>query len=434
MQHFPIFIAVQNRQIVLSGGGAAAVAKLRLLMKTEAKIVTFAAKACDEIKTWAAQDRLQLVPRALCSGDVSGAVLFYAANENAAEDARAAKIAEVEGALINIVDNLAESQFITPAIVDRDPVTVAIGTEGTAPVLARAIKADIEAQLPTNLGILARIGKAFRDRTSALPYGRGRRDFWSDFYFRGGPRAFTKSGPEAVKTALSDLLDMHMSKTPRQGHVAFVGAGPGDPDLLTLRARRGKTGFGPATSQEDINAMLCVHALKGAQVVRLKGGDPTLFGRLDDEIDACDAQGIAWSIIPGITAASAAVASIGQSLTKRGRNAAVRFLSGQDINGFADHDWTLLARPNEIVALYMSTASARFIQGRLLMHGAAAETPITLVENASRPNERVVTTTLADLAQCHQTHAFEGPVLSLYGLLPRAAAPALQHILQRDLA
>jgi uroporphyrin-III C-methyltransferase/precorrin-2 dehydrogenase/sirohydrochlorin ferrochelatase len=212
------------------------------------------------------------------------------------------------------------------------------------------------------------------------------------------------------------------------------------PEILELARREahitdvGKTGFGPATSQGDINAMLCVHALKGAQVVRLKGGDPTLFGRLDDEIDACDAQGIAWSIIPGITAASAAVASIGQSLTKRGRNAAVRFLSGQDINGFADHDWTLLARPNEIVALYMSTASARFIQGRLLMHGAAAETPITLVENASRPNERVVTTTLADLAQCHQTHAFEGPVLSLYGLLPRAAAPALQHILQRDLA
>ena len=288
MQHFPIFIAVQNRQIVLSGGGEAAVAKLRLLMKTEAKIVTFAAKACDEIKTWAAQDRLQLVPRALNSGDVTGAVLFYAANENAEEDARAANIAKAEGALVNIVDNLAESQFITPAIVDRDPVTVAIGTEGAAPVLARAIKADIEAQLPTSLGILARIGKAFRDRASALPYGRRRRDFWSDFYFRAGPRAFAKSGPEALKTALSDLLDMHMSKTPRQGHVAFVGAGPGDPDLLTLRARRlldhadvvlhdrlvtpeilelarreahiidvGKTSFGPATSQGDINAMQC---------------------------------------------------------------------------------------------------------------------------------------------------------------------------------
>ena len=465
MQHFPIFIAVQNRQIVLSGGGEAAVAKLRLLMKTEAKIVTFAAKACDEIKTWAAQDRLQLVPRALNSGDVTGAVLFYAANENAEEDARAANIAKAEGALVNIVDNLAESQFITPAIVDRDPVTVAIGTEGAAPVLARAIKADIEAQLPTSLGILARIGKAFRDRASALPYGRRRRDFWSDFYFRAGPRAFAKSGPEALKTALSDLLDMHMSKTPRQGHVAFVGAGPGDPDLLTLRARRlldhadvvlhdrlvtpeilelarreahiidvGKTSFGPATSQGDINAMLCVHALKGAQVVRLKGGDPTLFGRLDEELDACDTHRIAWSIVPGITAASAAVASIGQSLTKRRRNVAVRFLSGQDINGFADHDWALLARPDEIVALYMSTASARFIQGRLLMHGAAAETPITLVENASRPNERVVTTTLADLAQCHQSHAFKGPVISLYGLAPRAAVPALQHILQKDLA
>ena len=180
--------------------------------------------------------------------------------------------------------------------------------------------------------------------------------------------------------------------------------------------------------------MLCVHALKGAQVVRLKGGDPTLFGRLDEELDACDAHRIAWSIVPGITAASAAVASIGQSLTKRRRNVAVRFLSGQDINGFADHDWALLARPDEIVALYMSTAFARFIQGRLLMHGAAAETPITLVENASRPNKHVVATTLADLAQCHQTHAFEGPVISLYGLSPRAAVPAMQHILQRDLA
>ena len=465
MQHFPIFIAVQNRQIVLSGGGAAAVAKLRLLMKTDAKIVTFAAHPCDQITRWAAQDRLHLVPRALCAGDVTGAVLFYAANENAAEDARAAKIAKTEGALINIVDNLADSQFITPAIVDRDPVTVAIGTEGAAPVLARAIKADIEAQLPTNLGILARIGKAFRDRASVLPYGRERRDFWSDYYFHAGPRAFAKAGPEAVKTAVSDLLDSHLLKAPRKGHVAFVGAGPGDPDLLTLRARQildradvvlhdrlvtpeilelarrealiidvGKTGFGPATSQDDINTMLCEHAVKGAQVVRLKGGDPTLFGRLDEELDACEAQGIAWSITPGITAASAAVASIGQSLTKRRRNAVVRFLSGQDINGFADHDWALLARPDEIAALYMSKSAARFIQGRLLMHGADAKTPITLVENASRPNERVVATSLADLAQCHRAYAFEGPVLSLYGLPPRTAVSALQRILQRDLA
>ena len=180
--------------------------------------------------------------------------------------------------------------------------------------------------------------------------------------------------------------------------------------------------------------MLCEHAVKGAQVVRLKGGDPTLFGRLDEELDACEAQGIAWSITPGITAASAAVASIRQSPTKRRRNAVVRFLSGQDINGFADHDWALLARPDEIAALYMSKSAARFIQGRLLMHGADAKTPITLVENASRPNERVVATSLADLAQCHRAYAFEGPVLSLYGLPPRTAVSALQRILQRDLA
>ena len=212
------------------------------------------------------------------------------------------------------------------------------------------------------------------------------------------------------------------------------------PEILELARREaliidvGKTGFGPATSQDDINTMLFEHAVKGAQVVRLKGGDPTLFGRLDEELDACEAQGIAWSITPGITAASTAVASIGQSLTKRRRNAVVRFLSGQDINGFADHDWALLARPDKIAALYMSKSVARFIQGRLLMHSADAKTPITLVENASRPNERVVATSLADLAQCHRAYAFEGPVLSLYGLPPRTAVSALQRILQRDLA
>lgn len=239
-------------------------------------------------------------------------------------------------------------------------------------------------------------------------------------------------------------------------HVHFVGAGPGDPDLLTVAALRslqsgdvilhdrligpailglagpaarlvdvGKRGFGPSWRQQDINDLLVAEAGRGHRVVRLKSGDPTLFGRLDEEIEALAAAGIAWTIVPGITAASAAVAAIGQSLTRRGRNSSVRFLTGHDIGGFADQDWAALARRGEVAAIYMGKSAARFLQGRLIMHGAARITPVTVVENASRPDQRVLATTLdrlpADLADAAMT----GPALTFYGLAPREAMGAL---------
>ncbi|MGJ5618905.1 siroheme synthase CysG [Sulfitobacter sp. MF3-043] len=451
MDHFPIFLSTKGQRIVLSGGRDAALAKLRLLMKSEAKISVFAANAAPEIAAWADAGKLALHPRALQSGDVTGAALFYAADEDAPEDARTAAIARSEGALVNIVDNLADSAFITPAIVDRDPVTIAIGTEGAAPVLARAIKADLEERLPTTLGTLARIGKTFRRAADALPFGRARRDFWRDFYFNTGPKAIA-DGEAGVRPALDTLLDDHLGKTARPGHVAFVGGGPGDPELLTLKARRaldeadvviydrlispeilelarreavmidvGKEGFGPSTAQGTINDLLVEHALKGAQVVRLKSGDATVFGRLDEEIDAVDAHGIGWHIVPGITSASAAVATIGQSLTRRGRNASVRFITGHDMKGFADHDWAALARPNEVAAIYMGKKSARFVQGRLLMHGADRATPVTVIENASRPDQRILETSLAQLPTDLAAAQMSGPALTFYGLAPRAA-------------
>lgn len=251
-------------------------------------------------------------------------------------------------------------------------------------------------------------------------------------------------------------MPVEISAPPRPGPVAFVGAGPGDPDLLTLRALRtlqaadvvihdrlasaeilalarpgarlvdaGKEGFGPSTPQDRINALIVAQARSGARVVRLKGGDPTVFGRLDEEIDTVTAAGLDWEIVPGITAASAAVAAIGQSLTKRGRNAAVRFLTGHDVQGFADHDWRTLARPGEVAAVYMGKKSARFIQGRLIMHGADRTTPVTVVENAARPDQRILATTLerlpADLAQAGLT----GPALTFIGLAPRAVESRL---------
>ncbi|MEP2532897.1 uroporphyrinogen-III C-methyltransferase [Shimia sp.] len=239
---------------------------------------------------------------------------------------------------------------------------------------------------------------------------------------------------------------------PASGQVVFVGAGPGDAELLTLKALRvlqtanvvihdrlvsadvlalaksdaqlinvGKQGFGPSTAQSDIHALIVKHARAGARVARLKGGDVTLFARLDEEIEALEAANLPWTIVPGITAASSAVANIGQSLTKRGRNGAVRLMTGHDTKGFADHDWQTLARPGEVAAIYMGVKAARFIQGRLLMHGADGETPVTIVENASRADERIIATTLAALPTDLAERCSGGPALTFLGLAPRAA-------------
>jgi uroporphyrin-III C-methyltransferase len=236
--------------------------------------------------------------------------------------------------------------------------------------------------------------------------------------------------------------------------VTFVGAGPGAAAHLTLGAYRalqqaevvihdrlvgseilalippttrlidmGKEGFGPSSAQSDINATLVAQAQTGAQVVRLKGGDCGIFGRLDEEIDALEAAGLTFAILPGLTSAAVAAADIGQSLTRRGRNAALRMVTGHDMAGFAEQDWRAMARPGEVTAIYMGKKSARFIQGRLLMHGASATTVATLVENVSRPDQRVLSTTLASLPDA--AAQLTGPAVILLGLAPRHSQAAL---------
>ncbi|MCY4206362.1 MAG: siroheme synthase CysG [Roseovarius sp.] len=447
MKYFPVFMAVENRKIVLSGGRETALAKLRLLLKTEARIEVYASHPCAEIELWAARGIIQLKRRRLGRGDLCEAVLAYAACENEAANRQVAAMARMEGVPVNIVDTLEGSSFITPAIVDRDPVTVAIGTEGAAPVLARMIKAELEARLPSALGILANIGKSFRKAAEILPAGRGRRDFWSHYYMRHGPRALDSGGAKAVREALPGLVEKHLVRTEREGHVTFVGAGPGDPELLTLKARKtlsdadvvihdrlvspeilelarreatiievGKTGYGPSCPQAKINSLLVGHAGRGDQIVRLKSGDACVFGRLDEEMAALDRAGVEYGVIPGITAASAGAAAIGRSLTKRGRNSSINLLAGHDMAGFAEHDWVSLARPGGIAAIYMSIKSARFIQGRLLMHGAARNTPVTIVENASRTSQRVLAGTLATMATDIAEAEISGPAIIFYGL------------------
>jgi uroporphyrin-III C-methyltransferase/precorrin-2 dehydrogenase/sirohydrochlorin ferrochelatase len=453
MQHFPVFLDLADARVVLAGGGDAALAKLRLLVRTPARITVFAPAPAPEIEAWAAAGRLRLERRAFAAGDARGVRLAYAASGDAAEDARVAALARADGALVNIVDDREGSDFITPAIVDRAPVTVAIGTEGAAPVLARALKAEAEERLAPGLGALAAAAKAFREQAEALPPGRARREFWAEWFDTAGPRAQAAGGD--LNAALAVLLERHLARERPPGHVDFVGAGPGDPELLTLKARKaldradviihdrlvakaildlarrealfidaGKEGFGAGVPQAEINALIVAHARQGAQVVRLKAGDPGVFGRLDEEIEACAAAGVAYSVIPGITAAAAAAAQIGQSLTRRGRNAGVRLITGHDARGFADHDWRGLARPGEVAAIYMGKRAARFLTGRLMMHGAAPEVPVTVVENASRDDARVLATTLAALPQALEAAAMAGPAVILYGLAPRAAAAA----------
>ena len=452
MQHFPIFLRLAGRRVVVSGTGRSAAAKLRLLLKTDARIAVFGPAPVPDILSWQRDGALRHEKRPVEAGDLDGAALLYCASDDPAEDARAAALARRRNIPVNIVDNLEGSDFITPAIVDRHPVTVAIGTEGTAPVLARNLKAAFEAQLPASLGPLARIGQAFRGRCESVPAGRMRRALWSEYFFRRGPRGYAREGENGARAALHSLLDEAAAATRPLGFVSFVGAGPGDAELLTLKARNrlhdadivvhdrlvsaqvlelarreaervcaGKTGYGPSWPQARINALLVRHARAGNHVVRLKSGDPAVFGRLDEEIEALEAAGIPWEVVPGITAAASAAADMGVSLTRRGRNSELRLVTARDVEGFAEHDWAALARPGAVAAIYMGKRAAAFLRGRLLMRGAAPSTPVTIVENASRQDRRIVATTLLGLPEVLDESHLAGPAVLMFGLLPRDA-------------
>ncbi|HKK36266.1 MAG TPA: siroheme synthase CysG [Paracoccaceae bacterium] len=457
MRHFPLFRDLRGRRVVVSGGGETALAKLRLILKTEATVAVYAADPAPELERLAAEGRLRLTRRPVAEGDAICAALLYAANDDAAEDARAAAVGRRAGALVNVVDDLEGSDVITPAMVDRDPVVVAIGTEGAAPVLARRIKAETEERLAPELGTLARLGRAFRPQAEALPMGRARRAFWSRYYDRDGPEALAEGGEAAVTALLPRLLAEILHAKPEPGRVAFVGAGPGDPELLTLKARRllheadvvihdrlvgpgvlelarrearmievGKVPGGPSWKQDDINAEMIRHAATGAHVVRLKSGDPGVFGRLDEEMDALDAAGVAFDVTPGVTSAAAAAATLKVSLTKRGRNKSFRLITGHDADGFAEHDWRALAAPGATAAVYMGLRASRFLQGRLLLHGADPATPVTAVEHASRPEQRILSAPLSRLPEALREAGLTGPAILFLGLAPREALEAAE--------
>jgi len=463
MRYFPIFVDVAGKTFVVAGSGEAALQKVRLALKSEGRVRVAGETPHRDLVALAGQGRIELAARRFEAGDLEGAALAYGAHGNATLDEAFAAAARARGVPVNVVDRPDLSDFITPALVDRDPVTVAIGTEGTAPVLARMIKARIEALLPAHLGRIAAMAGRLRDRVAGLfAQGRPRRAAWARLFERGWQDGAGAFG------SLADALDAASREQASQGaagRVWLVGAGPGDPELMTLKALRvlddadvvvhdrlvdrrvlelarrearfiavGKTPGVPSISQAEINDILVAEAAAGHRVARLKGGDPLVFGRAEEELEALAAAGIEVEIVPGITAASAAAAAAGVSLTRRGRNHAVALVTARGADGPAEHDWRALAAEDAAFAVYMGVGQARFLQGRLLLHGARADTPVTVVENASRDSERIVSGTLAMLPALIRSNGITGPAVILVGLEPARAGAAAATLKTRGAA
>ena len=457
MRYLPIFFDTKDKTIIVAGGGPAAEAKLRTLVRVKGHIVVYADNPSEQINRWAEQNTIKLVQRPLDKGDVHTAALIYAAKEVPAENSKIAEWARKAGIPVNAADQKQDCTFITPAIVDRDPIVVAIGSEGTAPGLARSLKADIEGRLPQTTGALSRKIAELRARLSKImPDFSDRQRLWANIFSSGKTLEKRLSFTEAqIETAFEDAVN----DTPARkiGKVSIVGSGPGDIELLTLGAQRrlhaadvivydrlvsqdvldlgrreaeyiyvGKKPGAHSVRQDEINRILVEQALKGHHVVRLKGGDPLIFGRADEEIQILRQNDIDCEIVPGITAAAAAAGSIGVSLTSRGHNKSATFMTGHDSKGFAEQDWAALAKENARCAIYMGLGASRFIQGRLLLHGAQRDHPVTIVENASRANEKVVKTTLEKMAQDIEKYQILGPAILLYGYaVPEASQSAV---------
>ena len=451
MDAFPIFAQVRGRTLLVFGGGAEAAAKLRLLVKTSARVIAVAEDFA-EVADVAGIECVRADPSAFAPP--SGTALAYAATGDGVLDAAIARRMREANILVCAADQPGVSDFITPAIVDRDPVVVAIGTEGTAPVLAREVKARVERMLPPSLGRVARKAGALRAHVAGrLPQGGERRRFWHALFGAALDGAFERTG--FGRTARALLAD---NDGPREGRVSFVGAGAGGADLLTERARQrldradvvlydalvapqilelarrealmidvGKRAGRHAMRQSEINALMVEHARQGLAVVRLKGGDPSIFGRLAEEIDAAQSAGIAFEIVPGVTAAAVAAASALAPLTERGQAQELRIVTAQGAGGEDDVDavdWASAAKGTAPLAIYMGRRAAPAVQRRLVLAGRAAGTPVILVESAGRDDERISHGSLGTLARSVEAMAGDGPLMILLGMHSRALAPA----------
>lgn len=449
LARLPLFFALQNRRVVIAGETPAAAWKAELMSASGAAVDVYARAPCEELRA------LVLAPpegpitnhaRAWTPADLAGAALAIGGFDDDNDARRFAQAARAVGVPVNVIDKPAFCDFSFGAIVNRSPLVVGISTDGAAPVFAQAVRAKIEGLLPAGFTRWAQAAARWRDtvKASGLSFA-GRRKVWQLFT----AAAMTQPNRVPQERDLADMIDQvrGIGSATDAGAVTLVGAGPGDPELLTLRAVRalqsadvilfddlvsqqvldfarrearkilvGKTGHGPACKQSDINALMVKLAREGRRVVRLKGGDPLVFARATEEIDACRAAGIPVTIVPGISAAQGAASDLGIPLTGRGRARRVQFVTAHAKDGtLPDLDWHSLADPDATTAIYMPRGHLTALVEKVIAAGLVPDTPAVAIVNATRENRRSIATVVRELPAAVAALASAGPLLVLLG-------------------
>lgn len=443
---FPAFFKVANAVAVVFGNGPEAFAKTRLLRNTQARLVAYAEAPDADYAAYLAEHDIETVARSFTPAQVEDAVLVFAATGDAELDRAIVRAARARRIPANAVDQPDFCDFYTPALVNRAPIAVAIGTEGAGPVLAQMIRADVDRLLPRTLGHVAQLANSYRAAVDRLlPRGLPRRLFWRSF-FKGQVADAVASGDvsDARRRATRLLKDAVNEKT--EGRIFLVGAGPGAEDLLTLRAHRllmecdvivhdalvpqavidmgrrdatripvGKRKGCHSKSQDEINDLLVELGRDGKRVVRLKSGDPLVFGRAGEEMAALREAGVAYEVVPGITSALAAAADFELPLTLRGVASSLVFTTGHDLHGETLPDWARLALSGATVAVYMGRSNAASVASRLMASGLSEDTTVAVVENAGRRDSRLMHGTLAELPALEARDELKGPVMVIIG-------------------
>jgi uroporphyrin-III C-methyltransferase/precorrin-2 dehydrogenase/sirohydrochlorin ferrochelatase len=453
MDYLPIFIQLRGEPAVVVGGGHVALRKVDLLLKAGARITVIAPKLHDELRALAGRRELDYLALEFQPHHLDGVALAIAATDSRDVNAAVSSAARARRVPVNVVDDPELSTFIFPAIIDRSPVVVAVGSSGQSPVLARRVRQQIETLLPARLGALARfVGDRRKDVQNTLPPAQ-RRPFWERIIgglvgsrVLAGEDADARKAFDAELSASHRPLDSHAAAETPLGEVYLIGAGPGDPDLLTLRAvqllqqadvilydrlisdavldraRRdaerifvGKEAGGDHhKTQQRIHELLVSYAKRGLRVARLKGGDPFIFGRGGEEIEVLAANGIPYVVVPGITAALGAAASAGIPLTHRRLAQSVTFAAGHALDD-ESLDWRSLSQPHHTVVFYMGVAQLPRIVAKLRDAGASAHLPAALVERGSLAEQRVVRGSISTIVQLAHDAKIAPPALLIVG-------------------
>ncbi|GAA0595100.1 siroheme synthase CysG [Paenochrobactrum glaciei] len=447
---FPVFFRVADKPVLVIGNGEEALNKARLLHQTQARIRIVADHPEPVLADFLRETAIENFARDVKDTDFLDAKLVFIASGDKATDYVLAKRIQAHHIPVNVVDRPQLCDFLTPAIVNRAPVTIAIGSEGAGPVLTQMIRARIEGMLAPQLGALARLAVQFRAQADALiEKGAARRNFWRSF-FEGRVAAALEGGNEKAAHDEARILlqnaSIQHSAQKQTGYVWLVGAGAGAEDLLTLRAHRvlmnadviiydalvpeaivamgrrdatrilvGKRKGCHSKSQDEISQLLVDEARLGKQVVRLKSGDPLIYGRAGEEMAALRAANISFEVVPGITSAFAAAADMELPLTLRGVASSLIFTTGHDMQGETLPDWARLAVSGATIAIYMGRSVAGDVASRLMSAGLPADTSVAAIENASRQDKRLFHGTLKDLPDLSLREDLHGPVMVIIG-------------------